>query len=127
MPLIWYQIASDSVIGKNHALTILKIKSTTTKDKANQLNALFPLFISLMLGRLGKEKVRMKTTMLKLIWIYGTGFIPKPTRKNKNRLLNAKANIKARDAFSKLKAQPNWLRQTRKEAYHNKEKSIQII
>ena len=91
------------------------------------INILFRLFTSSILGRLARNKVGIKTSMLKLIWIYETGFIPKRIRKNKNRLLNAKASKKARVAFSHLKAQSHWLRQMRKQEYHNKAKSIQII
>jgi hypothetical protein len=120
-------MASDSVIGKNHALSMLNIKSPPTPNRVNQINPLFPPGSSSTLGLAVRNKVNIKTNILNPIWIFTSGFIPKRIRKNKNRLLNAKVNRKAKASFSHLNAHSHPFRQMRKEAYHNKAKSIQII
>ena len=124
---MWYQVASDSVIGKNHALIMLNIKRPPTPNRVNQINPLSPSGSSSILGLAVRNKVNIKTNILNPIWISTSGYMPKRIRKNKNRLLNAKVNRKAKASFSHLNAHSHPFRQTRKEAYHNKAKSIQII
>ena len=105
IPLIWYQVASDSVIGKTHALTMLnKKRAPMTMHVTNVNQALFPEGIAFpQFDLTGKNKVDPRANPLTPIWMPATGWIPDRIRKNKIKLFNPKAKRKDNASLSHLK------------------------